>query len=47
MALTRDVHPEAVRHSGRDSLPKAEGVPTDEVSALTVWVIQGVEEVGR
>lgn len=42
--IVRDVKPQAVRDSSLGSLPEAEGVTTDKVSAFAVGIIQGVEE---
>jgi hypothetical protein len=33
-------------NGGWDALPQAEGVPSDEVCALSEGVVEGVEEVG-
>jgi hypothetical protein len=42
-----DVEPEAVRHGGGQALPEAERVAAHEVGALSVRVIQRVEEERR
>lgn len=39
-----DIEPEAMRNSSGDTLTQTERVSADEVSSLTVWVIQSVEE---
>ena len=42
--IVRDVEPEAMRNSGRDTLAEAKRVSTDEVSTLSVWIVKSVEE---
>jgi hypothetical protein len=39
-----NVEPKPVRNSSRDTLTKAEGVPTNKIGANTVRVIQSIEE---
>lgn len=41
-----NVEPETVGDGGGGALAQAERVPTDEVGALPVWIVEGVEEVG-
>jgi hypothetical protein len=39
-----NVEPKPMRNGSRGTLTEAEGVPTDKISAITVRVIQSVEE---
>lgn len=42
--IVGDVEPESMRDGSWSSFPHAEGVSTDEISTVSVGVIQGVEK---
>lgn len=42
--IVRNVEPKPMRNSSWNTLTKAEGVPANEISTITVRVIQSVKE---
>lgn len=45
--IIRDVEPEAMGNSGWCALAETEGISTNKVGTISVWIVKGVEEKRR